>query len=241
MHEESTLYNIRPRNNQDWDKILENSILEKLDKAYRGTTTVGIRLKDNVVLAADKKATSGIYVAHKNVKKIAKINDRCALTIAGLVADAQTIADLLKAQAYYFEILNKRPMSIRSMASLLGLLLNEYKYFPFIVQLLLGGYDAYEGPKLFAIEPYGDVTEENYAATGSGSPLAISIIEATYSEDMDIDTAIRLAVKAVSMASSRDVFSGGVGVDVAVISNDMFKEYTFQGEEIKNIVGRMVL
>lgn len=241
MQEEFVLYNVGLRDSQDWNRTLASGILEKLDKAYKGTTTVGIRLKDAVVLAADKKATSGIYVAHKNVKKIAKINNRCALTIAGLVADAQTLADFLKAQAYYFELLNKRPMSIRSMAALLGLLLNEYKYFPFIVQLLLGGYDIYEGPKLFAIELYGDVTEEKYAATGSGSPLAISIIESAYTEDMDLDTAVKLAVKAVGTASSRDVFSGGVGVDVAVIGNDIFKEYTFQGEEIKNLLGRMVL
>ncbi|MEM2512239.1 MAG: proteasome subunit beta, partial [Ignisphaera sp.] len=200
---------------------------------------VGIKLNDYVVFAADKKATSGIYVAHKNVKKIAKINDRCAITIAGLVADAQALADYIRIQANYYEILNKRPMSIRSMASLLSLVLNEYKYFPFIVQLLIGGYDVYEGPKLFAIELYGDVTEEKYAATGSGSPLAISIIESYYSEDMDVDSALKLAIEAVAAATSRDVFSGGVGVDVAIIGKDIHKEYTFRGEEIKKILGRV--
>uniref|UniRef100_A0A7C2Z8A3 Proteasome subunit beta n=1 Tax=Ignisphaera aggregans TaxID=334771 RepID=A0A7C2Z8A3_9CREN len=233
MFNELTLHGI-----MDSQNVYKDYILGKLDKALKGTTTVGIKLKDWVVLAADKKATAGIYVAHKNVKKIAKINDRCALTIAGLVADAQTLADFIKVQSHYFELINKRPMSIRSMASLLGLLLNEYKYFPFIVQLLLGGYDVYEGPKLFAIELYGDVTEETYAATGSGSPLAISVIESAYSENMDIDAAIKLAVRAVAAASSRDVFSGGIGVDVVAIGKDAYREYTFPSEEIKNIVGR---
>ncbi|MEM2201629.1 MAG: archaeal proteasome endopeptidase complex subunit beta [Ignisphaera sp.] len=221
------------------DEVVMRRIKEKLDKALKGTTTVGIKLNDYVVFAADKKATSGIYVAHKNVKKIAKINDRCAITIAGLVADAQALADYIRIQANYYEILNKRPMSIRSMASLLSLVLNEYKYFPFIVQLLIGGYDVYEGPKLFAIELYGDVTEEKYAATGSGSPLAISIIESYYSEDMDVDSALKLAIEAVAAATSRDVFSGGVGVDVAIIGKDIHKEYTFRGEEIKKILGRV--
>jgi proteasome beta subunit len=226
---------------QDLPKVIVKSYSEKLEKAVKGTTTVGMRLKDFVVLAADKKATAGIYVAHKNVKKIARINDRCALTIAGLVADAQTLADYIKIQAHYYELLSKKPMSIRSMASLLGLILNEYKYFPFIVQLLLGGYDVYEGPKLFTIELYGDVTEEKYAATGSGSPLAISVIESSYSEDLDLDSAVRLAVKAISAAASRDIFSGGVGVDVVVIGKDFYKEYTFKGEQIKELVGRTLL
>ncbi|MEM1541922.1 MAG: proteasome subunit beta [Ignisphaera sp.] len=215
------------------------NILRKLENVYKGTTTIGMRVREFVVLAADKKATAGLYVAHKNVKKIAKISNNCALTIAGLVADAQTLADYLRVESHYYQVVNRRPMSIRSMASLLGLLLNEYKYFPFIVQLLLGGYDYYEGPRLFAIELYGDVTEEKYAATGSGSPLAISIIESNYTEDLDLDDSIKLAVKAVAAASSRDVFSGGVGIDVVIIGKNMYREHTFQGEEIKNIVGRI--
>jgi len=227
--------------NQNMFKVAMKIYTEKLEKALKGTTTVGMKLKDFVVLAADKKATAGIYVAHKNVKKIAKINDRCALTIAGLVADAQTLADYIKIQSHYYELLNKKPMSIRSMASLLGLILNEYKYFPFIVQLLLGGYDVYEGPRLFAIELYGDVTEEKYAATGSGSPLAISVLESSYSEDLDGDSAVKLAVKAVSAAISRDVFSGGVGVDVVIIGRDFYREYTFKGEQIKEFIGRSLL
>mgnify|MGYP001772916306 CR=1 FL=1 len=217
------------------------NLYAKLDKAYKGTTTVGIKLNDYVVLAADKKATAGIYVAHKNVKKIAKISDNCALTIAGLVADAQALADFIRAEAYYYQLLNKRPVSIRSMAALLGLLLNEYKYFPFIVQLILGGYDFYEGMKLFVIDLYGDVTEEDYAATGSGSPLAISVIESAYSKNIDLDTAIKLAVKAVAAATSRDVFSGGVGIDVVAIGKNIYKECTFQSDEIKKIIGRALL
>lgn len=220
----------------DFDRISK-----ALEKAYRGTTTIGIALRDHVVLAADKKATSGIYVAHKSVKKIIRITDRFALTIAGLVADAQSLADYLRAEAQYYQLINGRPMGLRSMAYLLSLLLNEYKYFPFIVQLILGGHDYYEGAKLFAIEPYGDVTEERYAATGSGSPIAIGVIESEYSPDIPIDDAVKLAIKAVAAASTRDVFSGGVGVDVVVIGRDVFKEYTFQGEDIKKVFGRAQL
>ncbi|MCC6056914.1 MAG: archaeal proteasome endopeptidase complex subunit beta [Desulfurococcaceae archaeon] len=209
-----------------------------LEKAYRGTTTIGIVFKDYVVLASDKKATSGIYIAHKNVKKIVKVNERIAMTIAGLVADAQALADFIRAEAHYYQILNGRPMSLRGMASLLGLVLNEYKYFPFIVQLILGGYDHYEGPKIFVIEPYGDVTEENIAATGSGSPTAIGIIEAEYKPDLSIEDSIKLAVKAIASAIARDIFTGGIGVDVVTIGKDFYREYTFTVEEIKKFLSR---
>ncbi|HWQ16213.1 MAG TPA: hypothetical protein VNL13_00055, partial [Sulfolobales archaeon] len=64
-----------------------------LEKALKGTTTVGLVTKDAVIMAADKRATAGMYIAHKNVRKIEPIDERSALTISGLVADAQTLAD----------------------------------------------------------------------------------------------------------------------------------------------------
>ncbi|MCI4436497.1 MAG: archaeal proteasome endopeptidase complex subunit beta [Ignisphaera sp.] len=214
-------------------------VKELIDKALKGTTTVGMVFRDHVVLAADKKATAGIYVAHKTVKKIIKIDDRAAITIAGLVADAQALADYIRAEAWYYQLLNGRPMPLRSMASVLGLILNESKYFPFIVQLILGGYDYYEGPKLFNIEPYGDVTEEKITATGSGSPTAIGVIEVDYRPDLGVEESVKLAVKAVASAIARDVFSGGIGIDVVVIGKDLYREYTFTVDEIKKILGRI--
>jgi len=219
-------------------KLHLRNLKEVLERAYRGTTTVGIAFKDHVVLASDKKATAGIYIAHKNVKKIIKVDEKIAMTIAGLVADAQALADYIRAEAQYYQILNGRPMSLRGMASLLGLILNEYKYFPFIVQLILGGYDYYEGPKIFVIEPYGDVTEESIAATGSGSPVAIGIIETEYRPDLSIEESVKLAVKAIASAIARDVFTGGIGVDAVAVGKDFYQEYTFTVEEIKKLLGR---
>jgi|UniRef100_A0A7J2U3H6 proteasome beta subunit len=219
-------------------KPYSRNLREMLENVYRGTTTVGIAFRSHVVLASDKKATAGIYVAHKNVRKIVRIDERAGMTIAGLVADAQTLADYIRAEARYYQILNGRPMPLRGMASLLGLVLNEYKYFPFIVQLILGGYDYYEGPKVFAIEPYGDVTEENIAATGSGSPTAIGIVEAEYRPDLGVEESVKLAVKAITSAIARDVFTGGIGVDAVVIEKDFYREYTFTVEEIKKLLGR---
>ncbi len=193
--------------------------------------------RDFVVLAADKRATAGHIVAHKNVKKIVKIDNRSALTTAGLVADAQALTDTIRTEARYYELSVGKPMKLRSMANMLSLILNASKYFPYIVQLILGGYDYEEGPKLFAIELYGDVTEERYTATGSGSPIAIGVIEAGYRPDLETKEAVELAVKAVASATLRDVFSGE-GIDVVVISRDRYEELTFKRKDIEKIVGR---
>ena len=189
-----------------------------------GTTTVGIVVKDGVVVAADKRASTGYYVAHKKVKKIVKIDDHVVMTTAGLVADAQMLASVLQYQARNYKIANGRPIPVRMLASYLSLLLNSSKYFPYVVQLLLAGYD--EAPRLYAIEWFGDYVEENYAVTGSGSPIAIGVIESEYSKDMDIEKAVEVAVKAVRASIRRDAFTGEA-VDVVVVTKEGIREMSY--------------
>jgi len=218
------------------ENLNEETLLKaKFERALRGTTTVGLTLRDYTILAADKRATSGNYIAHKRVKKIIKIADNVAMTTAGLVADAQFLADYLRTEYQYTKVLTGQPPSIKSLAYLLGLVLNETKYMPFYVQLLLGGYDYYEGPKLYAIELFGDVTEEEYTATGSGSPIAIGVIEASYRKDMNVEDAVKLAAKAVAAATMRDAFSGE-GVDVVVLGRNEYREISFGWPDVKKIL-----
>lgn len=194
-------------------------------RTFHGTTTVGIVVNDGVVLAADKRVSSGYYVAHKTAKKIIRMDDRVALTISGLVADAQVIGNYLRFEILSRKITSGYPPTLKSLASLLALILNSSKYYPYIVQLLLGGYDTQ--PRLFNIELFGGVVEEEYAATGSGSPIAIGIIEGSYRKDMSIDEAINLAVKAVSASIVRDVFTGEA-VDVVAITKNSYIEQSFK-------------
>ncbi|MEM0458166.1 MAG: archaeal proteasome endopeptidase complex subunit beta [Sulfolobales archaeon] len=195
-----------------------------IEKVLKGTTTIGLVGRDYVVLAADKRASAGTYVAHRNVRKIEIINERSALTISGLVADAQILAHYLRTEDNLYYLRTGKRMSIKAMASLLSLLLNESKYFPYIVQLLLGGID--ERPRLFQINIFGDLTEEKYVATGSGSPIAIGVLENGYSEDLELDKAVELAREAVTSAIKRDVFTGE-GVDVVAITRSGVKDFYF--------------
>jgi len=197
-----------------------------IEKALKGTTTVGFVTRDFVVLAADKRASSGIYVAHRNVKKIEIIDERTAMTIAGLVADAQILANYLRNENKLYQIRTGRRMSLRAMGSLLALILNESKYFPYIVQLLLGGIDIDDKPRLYQINIFGDLTEEKYVATGSGSPIAIGVLESNYSEDLDLDRAVAVAREAVSSAIKRDVFTGE-GIDIVVITRSGIKSFYY--------------
>lgn len=199
------------------------TMVSKLKVLY-GTTTVGLLAKNAAIVAADRRASSGTYIAHKAVKKIVKITDHVVLTTAGLVADTQILASLLRIKAAEYSIANKSKIPVRALAAYLSLLLNTYKYIPFVVQFILAGYD--DSPRIFNIEFFGDYFEDKYTATGSGSPIAIGILESEYREDMSEEEAVALAVKAVRSSIRRDIFSGEA-VDVAIVRPNGIEERTF--------------
>lgn len=186
-----------------------------------GTTTVGLITRDYVVLAADKRATAGFMIASRRVRKIVKLTDYAVMTMAGLVADAQVLADILRSEAKLYELDTGSRMSVRSLAILLSNILFSYKALPFIVQVLIGGYDT--KPRLYILDLFGSLTEEKFAATGSGSPIALGVLEQHYSEDLSLEEAVKVATAAVRAAMLRDAASGD-GVDVAIVSKGGVEE-----------------
>lgn len=189
--------------------------MDPLQRVKTGTTTVGLVVRDGVALATDTRVTAGFFVAHRKGKKLFPLSDYAAITIAGRVADAQTIIDLLKANIRYYEISRGLPMDIISIARLASNFMFNYRYFPYVAQLIIAGVDG-KGPHMFNIDLTGSMTEEAIISTGSGSPVAYGILESEYSFDMSIEDAARLAFKAVAAAIQRDVGSGD-SVDAAYI------------------------
>ncbi len=198
---------------------------KRLTHMLHSTTTVGARFKDFVILAADRRATAGYYVAHKRTKKIIKVTNYMVLTTAGYVADAQMLAEWLREQATYYEISTGKPMPIKTAASLLSLVLFSARAFPYIVQLLVGGYDS--APRLFNLDWFGTVTEERYVATGSGSPVALGVLEERYREDMSVKEAVEMVKNAILSSIRRDAFTGN-GIDIVVVSRKGIEEYNIE-------------
>ena len=204
----------------------------------KGTTTVGLVVKDGVALATDTRATAGYFVAHRKCKKLFPLADYAAITIAGRVADAQNIIDYLRANIRYYFMAWNRPMSIAAIARLAANLMFRWRgYFPYEAQLIIAGIDS-QGPHIFNADLYGTLTEERLLSTGSGSPIAYGIIESEYREDMSVEEAAKLAFKAVAMAIQRDIGSGD-SIDVAYIKvGDRYRELTL--EEKKPLYAQFV-
>ena len=194
--------------------------LEK--QIIKGTTTIGVACKDGVVLATDTRATMGYFIAHKRAKKVYQIADHLAMTIAGGVADAQAMVDILKANAKIYQLQNGVIMPVNAAARLVANVLFSARLMPFLLQALIAGVDSV-GPRIFALDPLGSVTEETCVSTGSGSPIAYGVLEAQIKEGMAVKEAMPIVLKAVASAMKRDAASGD-SFDVAVITTEGYRE-----------------
>ncbi len=191
----------------------------------KGTTTVGIIFKDGVVLAADKRASMGNFIAGKGVDKIHPVADTMAITLAGSVGDAQTLVRVIRAELELYKYAKGSPMSVKSAATLLSNILQGNKYFPYFVQLVIAGYD--EQPQLFDLDPFGGLIPEKYTSTGSGSVTAYGYLDAHFKDGMGEDEAVKLAVSSVHAAMKRDSATGE-GIDALVITQKGVKRLPMQ-------------
>ncbi|MEM2637477.1 MAG: archaeal proteasome endopeptidase complex subunit beta [Candidatus Korarchaeota archaeon] len=184
-----------------------------------GTTTVGVVCKDGVILGTESQATLGNTVASDKATKIYKINDYIAATIAGSVADCQHLVKLVGAYAKLKNLdENKRP-TVKSMAALTSNLLFRARTFPFLSELIIGGYDD-SGPKLYSMDPLGSLLEDTeYTASGSGAVIALGVLEAEYNKKMTIAEGVELVKRAITAAKQRDIGSGGA-INIAIITKD---------------------
>jgi len=206
--------------------------MEIMDQIKKGTTTVGLICDGGVVLASEKRATMGSFIASKAARKIYQVDDRMGITTAGIVGDAQALVRLMSVEARLYKIRRGEPMTVRGMATLLSNVMSGQRFFPYIVQLLVGGIDR-DGPHIFSIDPFGGNTEEReIAATGSGSPIAYGVLEDRYSKDMSMEKGIALAIQALHSAMKRDSASGEE-MEVIVMTPEKYEELS--EERIKMI------
>ncbi|MBL7052069.1 MAG: proteasome subunit beta [Nanoarchaeota archaeon] len=188
----------------------------------KGTTTVGLVCKDGIVLAADKRATAGNLIANKKVLKVVPVSDHMAMTTAGLVSDIQLFTKLIRAQLMLLNMRKGKEPSVKEAANLLANMtysnIRRPSMIPGIVGFLFGGYDVKDKYSLYDISFDGNVMEiDDYASIGSGSSVAIGVLETLFKKDLTVKEAKEIAERALLSAMNRDSCTGN-GIDVVVIN-----------------------
>src|SRR5215472_3035818 len=188
-----------------------------VNEKYKMTTIVGIKTNEGVVLGSDRRASKGFFIGSKITQKIAKIDD--TLAIAGQLSDAEYMIKVAKAERRLMELRRGFPLTVKESARLIANLAYSglKNYQPYFVELLVAGVDQ-EGGHILAADMSGAITDEDFASSGSGSPIAYGVLESVYNKEITNEQAKQIATKAVAAAMERDPGSGN-GIDVLVIPN----------------------
>jgi len=165
----------------------------------RGTTTVGLKYKTGVVLIVDKRITSKL-IEPSSIEKIFEIDGHIGCATSGLVADARALIDRARIDAQVNEITYNEKIQVRTLVKRICDFKQTYTQYggvrPFGTALLIAGVDE-TGPRLFSTDPSGALMEYKASSEGSGRNGAMSFFENNYKNDLDMDQAIELGIKAL--------------------------------------------
>jgi proteasome beta subunit len=205
-----------------------------LDQIKKGTTTCAITCNDGVVLAADTRASAGLFIADRHVMKIQKVDDHLGMTIAGGVADAQNLVDTMRYNSNIYRLSRKEPIPIGSAARVCSNILFNQRYFPYYVQIIMAGFDHREKEgKIYNIDLFGSITTEKFISTGSGSPVAYGYLESEYKDGISVNDAYKIAIQSIAAAIRRNAGTGD-SINAVIIDKNGYRELT---KEEKDSVG----
>ena len=189
---------------------------DRVDPALvtHGTTVVAVRYVDGVVMAGDRRATSGNFISHRTIEKVFPADSHSGVAISGVAGLAMEMVRLFQLQLEHYEKVEGSPLSLDGKANQLSQMLRSHM--PLAMQGLpvvpiFAGFDERVGQgRLFQFDGTGGRYEErDYATTGSGSLHATTVIKLRHHDELDLDGAVDVVVEALFQAADEDSATGG--------------------------------
>lgn len=179
-----------------------------------GTTVVAIRYADGVVMAGDRRATSGNFISHRSIEKVFPADRWSGVAIAGAAGPAMDMVKLFQLQLEHYEKVEGAPLSLEGKANQLSQMVRNH--LPAAMQglavvPLFAGYDTRrQAGRLFQYDITGGRYEENdYATSGSGGIHAATVVKLGFRDGTDRDDTLDLALRALVTAADEDSATGG--------------------------------
>ena len=179
-----------------------------------GTTVVAVRYADGVVMAGDRRATSGNLISHRAIEKVFPADRHSGVAIAGAAGPAMEMVKLFQLQLEHYEKVEGDELSLEGKANQLSQMVRNH--LPAAMQglavvPLFAGFDlARDVGRLFQYDVTGGRYEEsNFAATGSGSLHAATVVKLGFRDDQGRDETLDLAINALFQAADEDSATGG--------------------------------
>lgn len=165
----------------------------------KGSTTMGFKWKDGVLLLAHKPEISRLINA-RSLEKIYQIDDHIACAATGLVADGRHLVEIAREEAQWNKIRYDEPISVKELVNILCEYEHMYTQFdgvrPFGVVLLIGGIDR-SGKHLFSTDPSGAYLGYKAVCEGKKSTDAMTQFTKTYTGSISLNQALELGLQSL--------------------------------------------
>ena len=192
----------------------------------RGTTAIGVKTKDCVVLLVDKRVTSPLLVS-ESIEKIFQIDQHLGAATSGLVADARALIDRARVEAQVNRVYYDEPIGVETISKKICDHKQTYTQFggvrPYGTALLIAGVDDHKA-RLFETDPSGALLEYNATAIGAGRAKVMEIFEQEYSGDVGMEDAIRLGLRALYQVSDTRFDVDTIEIGVVTLEERQFKK-----------------
>jgi len=185
----------------------------------KGSTTLGIKFKDGVLLVADKRATSRL-IEPESVQKIYLVDETIGCATSGLVADARILVDKARSQAQNYKITFGENIAVEKLTKIICDYEQNYTQYgggrPFGTAMLMCGTDDL-GVHLYETDPSGALVAYKASCIGLGRPAVMDFLEKEYKDDMTYSAALKLGLKALETAIEETPKAESVEIGVCLM------------------------
>lgn len=187
----------------------------------KGSTAVGVRGKDIVVLGIEKKSVPKLQ-EERTVRKICMIDNHVCMAFAGLTADARVIVNRARLECQSHRLTVEDPVTVEYITRYIATVKQRYTQSngrrPFGLSALVVGFDYDGTPHLYQTDPSGTYHAWKANAIGRSAKTVRDFLEQNYNEEVaskEEDT-IKLTVKALLEV----VQSGSKSMEIAVMRRE---------------------
>jgi proteasome alpha subunit len=170
-----------------------------------------------------------------SVEKIHKADDHIGIASAGHVADARQLIDFARRQAQVNRLRYSEPIGVEALTKMVVDNIQQYTQVggarPFGVALIVGGIEDGE-PRLYETDPSGTPYEWKALAVGGNRSEIEDYLKDHYTEEMDLDAGVGLALSALASVNEEGLRPGGIGVATVDAESEQYRELT--EEEIES-------
>lgn len=190
-----------------------------------GTTTMAAEFQNGVVMGADSRTTSGVYIVNRVADKLTKVANTIYCCRSGSAADTQAVADIIRYRLSLFKMENGYEPSVLGAANSFRDISYNYRE-QITAGFIVGGWDRWKGGQVYTVNIGGMLSRGQVAIGGSGSGYVQGFVDATYKPDMTEFECVEFVMKTVCMAMARDGSSGGC-IRIGVITKDGIKRKVY--------------